>query len=84
MDFFLKVYIIGGRLTQSENEIRFCLTNVRRLGNEKSCIFDHRCDFFSRLYGRMVQTRHHLQNPGPHVFQLGRISEPNTRETPEI
>ena len=51
MDFFLKVYIIGVRLKQSENEVRFCLTIVRRFGHEKSGISIDHCNFSSRLYG---------------------------------
>jgi hypothetical protein len=51
VDFFLKVYIIGLRLKQSENEVRFCLTIARRFGHEKSSISIDHCIFSSWLYG---------------------------------
>ena len=51
VDFFLKVFIICGRLKQSEGQIRFCLTLERRFGHEKSCISIDCCVFSSRVYG---------------------------------
>jgi hypothetical protein len=51
VDFFLKVFIIGLRLKQSERQIRFCLTLERRFGHEKSYFSIDYCGFSSRMYG---------------------------------